>query len=259
MMALLAAAIAATTLVATASAPASVPYQRIPYFDQSYYVVEAENFTTSGSGPGGGGGGWVARRWGDGNYFCSSLDVVFLSRQAYLQAAAGVEAATATATIEVAHPDTFQVMVRYEMPYHFNVGFRVGIAQGGKSVFSRVYGLRENLKLWPYSSLRSSNESCAGGLQSECVWMYGPEENDVWEGVGSAVRLEKGPATITLTIDADANAASDDSPLANRNVDLVMLFPNRSDIEARMAYGEVNAMDLAGDGLLSQAGEVYMQ
>lgn len=43
--------------------------------------------------------------------------------------------------------------------------------QAGKQLFSKVFGLRENLKLWAYSALRAANESCAGGLQSECSWM----------------------------------------------------------------------------------------
>jgi hypothetical protein len=89
--------------------------------------------------------------------------------------------------------------------------------------------------------------------------MYGAEENDVWEGLGSSVQLAEGPATITLSVDADSNLATADSPLANRNVDVVMLFPNTTDMEARQAYGESNVMDLAGDGLLSQSGEVYFQ
>ena len=46
---------------------------------------------------------------GDGNYFCSSLDVVFLSRQAYLQAASSVEHAVATATVSVKQADAYQV------------------------------------------------------------------------------------------------------------------------------------------------------
>ena len=150
-------------------------------------------------------------------------------------------------------------MVRYEMPFHFNAGFKVTVTQGGKQLYTRIYGLRNNLKLWAYSALRSSNESCAGGLQSECSWMYGAKENDVWEGIGSSVQLAKGPATITLSIDAEANLATVDSPLANRNIDVVMLFPNMTDMDARQAYGESNSMDLAGDGLLSQSGEVYFQ
>jgi hypothetical protein len=37
-------------------------------------VVEAENFTT-GTAP----GGWEPRQWGNGNYFCTTIDNVFHS------------------------------------------------------------------------------------------------------------------------------------------------------------------------------------
>ena len=39
----------------------TVPHQSVPYFDQQYIVLEAENMSVVS--------GWRARAWGDGNYF----------------------------------------------------------------------------------------------------------------------------------------------------------------------------------------------
>ena len=44
----------------------------------------------------------------------------------------------------------------------------------------------------------------------------------MWEGIGKEVTLEQGKATITLTLDNGTAISTEDSPLANRNLDLVM-------------------------------------
>ena len=172
------------------------PHQVVPYFDSHYILAEAENFSVTR--------GFRARAWGDGNFFCSDLNNVFLSRSAYLQGLANTTDARATATVTVPRQGNYSVLVRYEAVYHFNQGFRVQVSQHGQTLFDKVYGLRENLKLWaceppPFSpretpgscvaaargadaGMRASGESptgavipgssasCGGGLQSECVW-----------------------------------------------------------------------------------------
>ena len=50
---------------------------------------------------------------------------------------------------------------------------------------------------------QGSYASCGGGLQAECVWSYGPSENNLWEGIGKEVALDKGTATITLELDGE--------------------------------------------------------
>ena len=57
--------------------------QVTPYFGRPLISLEAENLTATSDG-------WVARRWGEGNYFAASTDNVFMSRMAYLQAPANV-------------------------------------------------------------------------------------------------------------------------------------------------------------------------
>ena len=175
------------------------PHQVVPYFDSHYILAEAENFSVTR--------GFRARAWGDGNFFCSDLNNVFLSRSAYLQGLANTTDARATATVTVPRQGNYSVLVRYEAVYHFNQGFRVQVGQHGQTLFDEVFGLRESLKLWactypPFdftppamrhpvhvsaargadAGMRASGESptgavipgssasCGGGLQSECVW-----------------------------------------------------------------------------------------
>ena len=192
----------------------------------------------------------------------------FHSRSAYLQAAANVSSAEARGTVLIRQGGEFNVLVRYEAVYHFNQGFRIEVSQNGTDRFSKVYGLRNNKKLWAFSQIRPPltngvvqpapyTSSCGPGLQPECVWTEGPVENILWEGPGDTVRLEPGLATVTLVIDESSRFATEESPLANRNLDVIMLFPNSSDIVARSTAFETSSQSLALDGLLSQSGEVY--
>eukprot|EP01052_Picozoa_sp_SAG31_P031775 SAG31_NODE_3406_length_4308_cov_2.231884_5_plen_100_part_00 len=90
----------------------------------------------------------------------------------------------------------------------------------------------------------------------------------VWEGVNTTIILEAGMATVSLTTVGNdttsctpsaSAAAVGGGPLdwkhclfGNRNVDVVMLHPNSSDVEHRLT-SETKILPL--DGLLSQAGE----
>ena len=69
-------------LLVLGRAPASgspEPSQAIPYFDGTYHVIEAENFTVAG--------GWSPRLWSRSeNYFASVCFNTFMSRRGYLHA-----------------------------------------------------------------------------------------------------------------------------------------------------------------------------
>jgi hypothetical protein len=77
----------------------------------------------------------------------------------------------------------------------------------------------------------------------------------LWEGVGKTAFLRKGMATVRLTAVHDCTT-SEGCLYGNRNIDLVMLHPNVSDIQMRMV--KENRI-LPFDGLLSQHNEVFMQ
>jgi hypothetical protein len=71
----------------------------------------------------------------------------------------------------------------------------------------------------------------------------------LWEGIGANAELAGGAATITLSMDA-ATATSDaeDSPEALRNIDLVVLHPNQTDVMGRATTWETGHLSLPLDG-----------
>ena len=86
-------------------------------------------------------------------------------------------------------------------------------------VFDRLYGMRENPKLWAFSGARKT-----GGVQlnipgacskdqllvAECSWSYGSVENMLWEGVGAAARAVRSffGSPLHLTLFLHANSVS---------------------------------------------------
>ena len=78
----------------------------------------------------------------------------------------------------------------------------------------------------------------------------------VWEGINATVNLTAGTATVSLTVHRDTDSQCAASMLgycqyADRNIDAIMLMPNRTDIEHRWNSSDPGVM--AFDGLFSQA------
>jgi hypothetical protein len=274
-----AAAAAAATAPPAPPAPCS---QLVPYFSQTITVIEAENLTTAAAGRA---SGWEPRAWAHGgNYFASTVNNVFHSRRAFLHADAAATGAVASGTFHIAAADRYTVMIKYEALYRFETAFEVVIEQAGKTLLKRVYGRRPAPKVWGMGNARNSKGGygystypyqtvtgraapdppgqCGFGLNAECVWAYGSVENMVWEGVNTTVALAAGSGTITLSAVADPScvpwAGNEDCLYADRNVDAIMLLPNRSDIDLRFSSVKDNSV-LAFDGLFSQAGEVFLK
>jgi hypothetical protein len=116
----------------------ATPFQSIPYFRQRMMVIEAENFTVHGTAESAGqcagtdGNdtkrcGWEPRQWGDGNYFCATINNVFHSRRAFLHGPARAKRSTATAAVVVPQDDEYSVLARYEAVFHFGSGFRIKV------------------------------------------------------------------------------------------------------------------------------------
>lgn len=184
------------------------------------------------------------------NYFAATIADTFLSRRAYLRAPASASTeSVASASMLIGADDNYHVLVRYEATYRFETPFKVVVEQDGEVVLEEVYGRRSNLKVWPFGGDRMG---CGAGLVAECVWPYGATESVLWEGVGKTAYLKSGMATVTITAVHDC----DDCLYANRNLDLIMLHPNSSDITFRMT---ADSMILPFDGLLSQHGEVFIK
>ena len=249
--------------------------QSIPYFDTTYYVLEAENFTTCTSAANAT-AGWSPKVWGkDPNYFASVCYNAFMSRRAYLHGPSEATTGNATATLNIAGAGEYAVLVRYEGLATHDANFRVVIEQEGTVKYDRIYGSLANWKMWSFAGSRVGGAVNRGGLNGTvcgaegpyalaqaCMWNYGASENMLYEGAGNSTighppaQLDVGPATITLSLDG-VYSASDLLHRADRNLDLVMLTSNLTDMQKRVANDTQGPLSL--DGLISQHGELFMR
>ncbi len=195
-------------------------------------LAEAEEFQVAGKG------GWQAKPFGT-NYFAATFANSFLSRKAYLGAPEQCAKSTASLEVEVPKAGKYLALVRYESCYRFETQFRLRIEQNGKTVLDRLYGARDNLKIWAFHQK----------LKKEIAWDWGAVENIVWEGHDAAVTLNPGRAKLTLIADKQTE------PAARRNVDCVLLTSDEKDVHIRIEKEQY----LPLDGLLTQAGDVFVK
>jgi hypothetical protein len=199
---------------------------------QETVFAEAEEFKVISPG-------WEAKKWGT-NYCAGTMANTFLSRKAYLGAPDQCDRTEASIELMIPKSGTYLALVRYEESFRFETQFRLQVVQGGKVKLDRLYGARDNLKIWAFKE----------GLKREVAWSWGAVENLVWEGHDATVDLEAGPATLTLIADRQPG-----SNVARRNVDLVMLTSDRKQVEERIA--KENYLPL--DGMLTQAGDLFLR
>src|SRR5262245_14098511 len=103
-------------------------------------VAEAEEFQIAAPG-------WQAKPFGT-NYFAATFANCFLSRQAYLGAPEQCDTTSASLEVDVPKAGKYLALIRYESCYRFETQLRLQIEQGGKKVFDRLYGARDNVKIW---------------------------------------------------------------------------------------------------------------
>ena len=205
--------------------------QPVRPISETTILCEAEEFQTDGKG-------WQAKPFGT-NYYAATFANSFLSRQAYLGALPQADKAAAHVEIEVPKPGKYLALVRYEAPFRFEAQFRLIVEQHGQKVLDRLYGSRDNLRIWAFREK----------LKKEVAWSWGAVENMVWEGHDAEVTLQPGKAKLTLIADKQPE------PAGKRNVDLVMLT---SDLEqVKMRIDKENFLPL--DGMLTQAEDVFVK
>ena len=141
----------------------------------------------------------------------------------------------------------------------FYVQVAVTVSQSGKQLFSRVYGYRSSPKVWGYPY--GGHPGSCPGEQKECVWSWGSTDNTVWEGVGATVVLAAGAAEVVLNVSRSTPAGVPlaSARFADRNVDVVMLHPNATDLAMRLDPALRAVGEVPFDGVLSQAGEVFFK
>jgi len=205
--------------------------QAVQPVSENTIVCEAEEFQSDRPG-------WQAKPFGT-NYFAATFANAFLSRQAYLGAPEQCDDAAASILVQVPKTGKYLALIRYECCYRFETQFRLKVEQGGQVKLDRLYGARDNVKIWAFRNK----------LKKEVAWPWGAGENVVWEGHDAYVDLTEGPAKLTLS------AGKQPTPAAQRNVDLVMLTSDLAQVEMRIE--KENYLPL--DGMLTQAGDVYVK
>lgn len=208
--------------------------QPVSATSETTIFCEAEEFQI-------GGGGWQAKPWGT-NYYAATFANTFLSRKAYLGVPEQAQGATASIEVEVPRAGRYLALVRYEAAYRFETQFRLTIEQAGQTKLDRLYGARDNVKIWAFTQ-------AGGGLKKEVAWDWGAVENMVWEGHDIYVDLQPGRARLTLMADAQPE------PAARRNVDLVMLTADEAQVKMRLEKEGY----LPLDGMLTQQGDVFLK
>src|SRR5688500_16426529 len=139
-------------------------------------VCEGEEFHARSAG-------WEAKPFGT-NYYAATLANTFLSRQAYLGAPEQCEQSVAEIAVEIPAAGKYLALARYEAAYRFETQFKIQIEQNGKLILDRLYGARNNLKIWAFSEK----------LKTELKWPWGAGESIVWEGHDAAADLQPGRA-----------------------------------------------------------------
>jgi hypothetical protein len=228
----------AQSVPATAPAVFRAANGPVEPLNDSTVIAEAEEFRVEPAAGADGKSGWEAKRWGE-NYYAATLANTFLSRKAFLGAPEQAEESTAQIIVKVPKAGRYLALARYEAAPRFQTQFRLRVEQGGKTRLNRLYGARENPKIWAFGEK----------VKPEAQWSWGAVENVVWEGHDAFVELEAGEAKLSLI------AARQPEPAARRNVDLVMLT---SDVEqVRRRIEKENYLPL--DGMLTQAGDLYVK
>lgn len=117
----------------------------------------------------------------------------------------------ATQTLAVATAGQYRVWSKYQAPPYFHYLHQIELRQGGKVVFSHVYGKGGTERLWSFS-----------GQSDELWWPWGVD-HDAAEAPKTLVQLAAGPVEVRLT------AVANGQPAGDRFIDFIVLTTNPAD------------------------------
>lgn len=150
----------------------------------------------------------------DDTYASHTYGGMWMTHGGCLGAPADSEGSVATQTVAVPAPGKYRVWSKYQAPPYFNYLHKVEVVQGGKTLFSHVYGKAGTPRLWSFS-----------GVSDELFWYWGVD-HDCAEAPKDMVALAAGPAEVRLVTVKNA------APAGNRFVDLVVLTTEPQDTYA---------------------------
>jgi hypothetical protein len=187
--------ISALCLLALWSLPTSL--QAAPG-DPTVVIAEGEKFLPQGKL------GWQVTHQDD-SYASHTYGGMWVSQGGLLGAKADSVGDVATQTVTIPTAGKYRVWSKYQAPPYFNYLHKIEIEQGGKTVYSHVYGRKGTERLWSFSA--DSNE----------LWWPWGVDHDAAEAPADMPSLAAGPAVIRLITEANA------APAGDRLIDFVVL------------------------------------
>lgn len=147
----------------------------------------------------------------DDSYGSHSYGGMWMTHGGCLSAPADSVDAVAAQPIQVVEAGKYRVWSKYQAPPYFNYLHKIEVVQGGKTVFSHVYGKKGTDRLWSFS-----------GVSDELWWPWGVD-HDSAEAPKNMAQLAAGPAEVRLITVPNVKPAGD------RCVDFVLLTTNPND------------------------------
>lgn len=154
--------------------------------------------------------GWKATHQQD-TYGSHTYGGMWMSHGGSLGADAQSVGSVATHTITIPAAGKYRVWSKYQAPSYFNFLHQIDVLQGGKVVYTHVYGKKGTDRLWSFS-----------GVSDELWWPWGVD-HDAAEAPKTMVNLAAGAAEIRLTTVANPKPAGD------RFIDFVVLTTSPED------------------------------
>lgn len=154
--------------------------------------------------------GWKVTHQND-SYGSHTYGGMWMTHGACLGASADSAGSMATHPITVPVAGRYRVWSKYQAPPYFNYLHQVEIIQGGKTVYSYVYGKLKAERLWSFSG------------SSDILWWPWGVDHDAAEAPKETVNLAAGPAELRLVTVANVQPAGD------RFVDFIVLTTNLAD------------------------------
>jgi hypothetical protein len=171
-------------------------------------VAEGEFFTPQ---PAKDGGAWKLTPQ-DHSYASHTYGGMWSNNGALIGAPAASVGAVATQKITVPAAGAYRVWSKYQAPPYFNYMHQIEVIQGGKTVFSNVYGKVEAPRFWSF-----------GTPMNKQIWWFWGIDHDAAEAPKTTANLAAGEAEIRITTVAQPQPAGD------RFIDFVVLTTEPKD------------------------------
>lgn len=175
-----------------------------PAFAADVLIAEGEQFKPLDAK------GWKVIHQND-SYASHTYGGAWVSQGGLLAAPATSVDSVATQTLTVGTAGQYRVWSKYQAPPYFHYLHKIELVQGGRVVFSHVYGKGGTERLWSFS-----------GQSDELWWPWGVD-HDAAESPKTVATLAAGPVEVRLT------AVANSQPAGDRCLDFVVLTTNPND------------------------------